>query len=168
MKCHELNWSGGKGEKWSSSEAAEKCNANRKKMLSTTKTYPCAKTTVVLMCKRKDKKKNTQKKKHTHTSTLFEKDAVIPLRMSWVRNPTGGDTHWSKLVLQKLCSLSLAYVCLEIPTLVNQQWKSLVPNGHVYVKTLLDPRVKLQSKDAEKKKKLTSGGKLKSYTLFIL
>lgn len=96
-KCHELNWSGERGRK----DPHQKRQQNAmqiEKMLSTTKTYPCAKTTVVLMCKRK---------KNTHTSTLSEKDAVIPLRMSWVRSPTGGDTHWSKLVLHKLCIPSL-------------------------------------------------------------
>lgn len=55
-------------------------------MLSTTKTYPCAKKNC---CPHVQEKKEN----HAQRSTLFEKDAVIPLRMSWARNPTGGDTH---------------------------------------------------------------------------
>lgn len=69
-------------------------------MLSTTKTYPCAK---------KSCGPHVQERKINHAQrSTFEKDAVIPLRVSWARNPTAGDTHWSKLCFY-INFASLAY-----------------------------------------------------------
>lgn len=103
-KCHELMWSGGNGQKGSSPKSVRSVE----KMLSTTKTYPCAKKNVVLACKRK-----------RACTAINLKDAVIPLRMYWAHNPTGGDTQWSTLVLHKLCLSSL--ICLEIPIFASWQ-----------------------------------------------
>ena len=68
MKCHDFNWSRG-GEEGGERILIRSGSTNalqvEKKMLSTTKTYPCAKktTTAVLMCRRKRKKKKKQRSK---------------------------------------------------------------------------------------------------------
>lgn len=116
-----------------------------KKMLSTTKTYPCAKK-LWSSCARD--------RKIMYSDQLWEGDAVIPLRMSWARNPTGGDTHWSKLVFHKLCIPSLrlpwnSYFNL----LAENRWHQTYTCA---LKTPPDPRVKLQSRSANK---TTSDGK---------
>lgn len=80
----------------------------RKKCYPLQKLIHVLKKNVVLACKRK-----------RACTAINLKDAVIPLRMYWAHNPTGGDTQWSTLVLHKLCLSSL--ICLEIPIFASWQ-----------------------------------------------